>query len=52
MDETNERTNYLILSTKEIKGDYVLRVSDDILDKSNLVPVKKCKTLYTYIAVR
>lgn len=48
MDETNERTNYLILSTKEIKGDYVLRVSDDILDKSNLVPVKKCKTLYTY----
>lgn len=48
MDETNERTNYLILSTKEIEGDYVLRVSDDILDKSNLVPVKKCKTLYTY----
>lgn len=48
MDETNERTNYLILSTKEIKGDYVLKVSDDILDKSNLVPVKKCKTLYTY----
>ena len=48
MDETNERTNYLILSTKEIKGNYVLRVSDDILDKSNLVPVKKCKTLYTY----
>lgn len=48
IDGTNERANYLILSTKEINGDYVLRVNDDILDKSNLTQVKKSKTLYTY----
>lgn len=47
-DGTSERTNYLILSTKGIKGDYVLKVNDDILDKSNITPVKKSKTLFTY----
>lgn len=48
IDGTNERANYLILSTKEVKGDYVLRVNDEILDKLNLAPVKKSKTLFTY----
>lgn len=48
IDGTNERANYLILSTKEVKGDYVLRVNDEILDNSNLAPVKKSKTLFTY----
>lgn len=48
IDGTNERTNYLILSTKEVKGDYVLRVNDEILDKSNLAPVNKSKTLFIY----
>lgn len=42
IDGTNERTDYLILSTKEIKGDYVLKVNDEILDKSSIVPVKNC----------
>ena len=31
LDGTNERANYLILSAKEINGDYVLRVNDEIL---------------------
>lgn len=48
IDGANERANYLILSTKEVKGDCVLRVNDEILDKSNLTPVKKNKTLFTY----
>lgn len=48
LDGTNERANYLILSTEEIKGDYVLKVCDDILDKSNIIPVEKSKTLFTY----
>lgn len=48
IDRINERANYLILSTKEVKGDYVLRVNDEILDTSNIAPVKKCKTLFTY----
>ena len=48
LDGTNERANYLILSTKEINGDYVLKVNDKILDKSNIAPVKNSKTLFTY----
>lgn len=48
LDGANERANYLILSTKEIDGDYVIKVNEDILDKSNLSPVKKNKTLFTY----
>ena len=48
LDGTNERANYLILSAKEINGDYVLRVNDEILDKSNIAPVKNSKTLFTY----
>lgn len=48
IDGTNERVNYLILSTKEIEGDYVLKVNEEILDKSNITPVKKSKTLFTY----
>lgn len=48
LDGTNERANYLILSTKEINGDYVLRVNDEIIDKSNIAPVKNSKTLFTY----
>lgn len=48
IDRTNERANYLILSTLEVKGDYVLRINDKILDKSNILPVKNCKTLFTY----
>ena len=48
IDGTNERANYLILSTKEVKGDYILKINDEILDKSSIVPVKNCKTLFTY----
>lgn len=48
IDGANERANYLILSTKEIEGDYVIKVNEDILDKSNIFPVKKSKTLFTY----
>ncbi len=48
IDGTNERVNYLILSTKEIEGDYVLKINEDIWDKSNITPVKKSKTLFTY----
>ena len=48
LDGTNERANYLILSTKKINGDYVLKVNDEILDKSNIAPVKSSKTLFTY----
>lgn len=48
LDGTNERANYLILSTKTINGDYVLKVNDEILDKSNIAPVKSSKTLFTY----
>ncbi len=48
IDGTNERVNYLILSTKKIDGDYILKVNEDILDKSNITPVKKSKTLFTY----
>lgn len=48
IDGANERINYLILSTEKVKGDYVLKVDDVILDKSNIMPVKKSKTLFTY----
>ena len=48
LDGTNERANYLILSTKKINGDYVLKVNDEILDKSNIAPVKSSETLFTY----
>lgn len=48
IDGINERINYLILSTKEIEGDYVLKINEDILDKSSIIPVKKSKTLFTY----
>ena len=48
MDGANERANYLVLSAKEIDGDYVLKVNEDILDKSSINPVKKSKTLFTY----
>ena len=50
IDGTNERVNYLILSTKEIEGDYVLKVNEEILDKSNITPVKKSKTLFTSVS--
>lgn len=48
IDRISERANYLILSTEEIQGDYVLKVSDDILDKSCIIPVKKRKTVFSY----
>lgn len=48
IDRISERANFLILSTKEIQGDYVLKVDEDILDSSCLIPVKKNKTLFNY----
>ena len=48
IDGTKERTDYLILSTEEIGGNYVIKVNEEILDKSNLTPIKRNKTLFQY----
>lgn len=48
LDATNERGNYLILSTKDRGGDYVIKVDDSLLDPSCIELIKGSKTLFTY----
>lgn len=44
----NERTDYLILSTKDLGGDYSICVDEELVDRSVLEPVKGLSTVFTY----
>jgi len=48
LDVSNEKVNYLILSTKDRGGDYAIAIDEGLLDTSCVVPIKKSKTLFTY----
>lgn len=48
LDKANEKTNYLILSTKDQGGDYVIKVDENLLDSSCIFPIRKSKTLFIY----
>lgn len=43
-----ERNNHLILSTKDLGGDFSICVDETLIDKSVLEPVKKLLTVFTY----
>ncbi len=43
-----EKTNYLILSKKDLGGDISLVIDDEIIDSPCLMPIKGSKTAYTY----
>ncbi len=43
-----ERTDWLILSEKDLGGDYAICVDDTLIDCKALTPVKGLKTVYTY----
>ena len=45
---TNEKVNYLVLSTKDNGGDYSIEIDDSILDTSCIKPVKNLRTLFVY----
>lgn len=48
LDTANEKTNYLILSTKDQGGDYVIKIDETLLDLSCLSPMGKSKILFIY----
>ena len=49
LDKSNEKTNYLILSTKDRGGDYVIQIDETLLDSSCISPIKKgSRTLFIY----
>ena len=48
LDKANEKTNYLILSTKDQGGDYVIKIDENLLDPFCLFPMRKSKTLFIY----
>lgn len=43
-----EKTNFLILSKKDLGGDISLVIDDEIIDSFCLMPIKGSKTVYTY----
>ncbi len=43
-----ERNNHLILSTKDLGGDFSICVDETLIDRSVLEPVKKLITVFTY----
>lgn len=48
LDKSNEKTNYLILSTKDRGGDYVIKIDETLLDPSYIIPIRKSKALFMY----
>lgn len=48
LDATNEKANFLVLSTKDKGGDYVIKVDEVLLDASCIAPIKGSKNLFTY----
>ena len=47
-DKSNEKTNFLILSTKDRGGDYVIKIDGTLLDSSCIFPIRKSRTLFIY----
>lgn len=45
---TNEKTNFLVLSLIDNGGDYSIEIDDSILDIDDIKPVKNLKTMFTY----
>ena len=43
-----ERTDWLILSEKDLGGDYAICVDETLIDSAALIPVKGLKTVFTY----
>lgn len=43
-----ERSYHLILSTKDLGGDYSICIDEELIDSSALLPVKGLKTVFTY----
>lgn len=48
ISNSNEKINYLVLSTADNGGDYTIVVDDAILDTSSIKPVKGLKTIIMY----
>ncbi len=48
INTSNEKINFLILSTTDIGGEYTIEIDDSILDKDNIKPIKNLKTTFTY----
>lgn len=48
MSGGKERTYHLILSTKDLGGNYSLCIDDSLIDTSLLVPIKGLKTAFMY----
>lgn len=45
---SNDKINFLVLSTTDNGGDYTIEIDDSILDKTSIKPVKNLKTFFTY----
>ena len=48
ISNSNEKINFLVLSTADNGGDYTIVVDDDILDTSSIKPIKGLKTIKVY----
>lgn len=48
ISNSNEKINFLVLSTTDNGGDYAIVVDDAILDTSSIKPVKGLKTIMVY----
>lgn len=48
ISNSNEKINFLVLSTADNGGDYTIVVDDAILEASSIKPVKGLKTIITY----
>lgn len=45
---TNEKINFLLLSSTDKGGDYTIEIDESILDSAFIRPVKRLKTTFTY----
>lgn len=48
ISNSNEKINFLVLSTADNGGDYTIIVDDAILDTSSIKPIKGVKTIIVY----
>lgn len=48
ISNSNDKINFLVLSTTDNGGDYTIIVDDAILDTSSIKPVKGLKTIFVY----
>lgn len=48
ISNSNDKINFLVLSTTDNGGDYTIVVDDTILDTSSIKPVKGLKTVFVY----